>query len=519
MDKIRTVCGSCGAAYLVPAERLGHRIACPKCRETFLINHSPAPPQSRPPAHKGEVAIDPAARPRPSSNHRSDGGALPQLGRGQDQPTGSAPPNRQTLRPEQASGPAAAKPLVAASAVPQATDTSSWPTYTPPLAKPPSDPTPASRPLNDINPPLNDSPGGPNGARRSPGQAAAEQANGTVRPTGTGEEAAASGKEAGSNGKLQVWGEGLIINTRCPRCELIFPISKGLLDKSVNCPGCKRPFFAADNYGWLEDPNGGFWDRLMSDKRFWYALPAFIVTLLALNIFVPKIYDAYVLRSLKSALKETYEEPAYTVSITDSSKKRQSAHKTPDWKEPCSRVAFVHIVHHNSGMEFPRIMCRSAQGWTPDFTQAVADRVAYERLDNPYATETFDPGEMIAGAVNLNAANLRDSFVKSPEEQAAHEEKMIRLVCGPAISAMSKLGHDDEAQAMEIPIFSQLSADDDDEWDWDLEPDEYETFYYRGGVNSYIDKHGEEVIYKAHAVMYPQHTDELLARGLISQRP
>lgn len=317
--------------------------------------------------------------------------------------------------------------------------------------------------------------------------------------------------------KDEGWGKSLVINTRCPRCGFNFPVARTYIDKSVGCPECKKPFFVAENYGWLEDPNGTAFSRLISHPRFFYILGGFFVLLIVLNISIPILLNTWAEYSLKNAMMDVYSPDEYDIALTAIQKKDIFRHKTPDGTKLCSRSAVVTVNHLNSGMAFPRIMCQSGGDWTPDFAQTIADRVAYEGLDNPFAQKPFDIGDMISGVANMGAVNWKDTFAKSPEEILAYEAKMIAERSGPAISAMTKLGHDEAG---------------DKSWE-DVYYNGYEKDGYLGTSTSTIDDYDElpiffgffdqepdlDLVYKAHAVMYPDQVDELLNRGLISERP
>lgn len=306
---------------------------------------------------------------------------------------------------------------------------------------------------------------------------------------------AASGLAGSADNSLR-WSNSFIINTRCPRCDFDFPISKGLLDKSVNCPSCKIPFFAADNYGWLKDPKGGFWSHMMSGKLFPCAMAGFFILLIALYIAVPKISDRLAESSLEQTLAETYFAPDYEISIKKITKNLDASLRVPKADKICFRYAVVNIVHQPSGMEFPRAMCHANGNWTPDFYQTVADKVAYERLDNPLADPVFDLEEMTGLVLSFQDDNGLDAF---KAEMASLEVRMLETKAGPAIYNMSKLGHDEPS------------------YNWLLQQGSFSirtTPHY--SVDNFIQQQGQGAIYKAHAVMYPDQVDELAARGLFS---
>lgn len=496
MSTVKTSCDKCGAIYAVPADRVGSQSRCSKCQAIFTIKTGGSLPVQGVP----KAQVNAGGFPNPVSQPGPSAAAYAQ-----------AAPKQQSASPDK---------------------NQAWPSYTPPTGGPnnsrPLPPNPAQASAgpqthNYKTAPLNRNQSGPQGQARpstpAPGPAvAARQSPGGASPQasfGPAASAAAAGGMGGNADKFQKWSDGLIINTRCPRCNFSFPINKGLLDKSVNCPGCKKPFFAADNYGWVDDPKGGVWSRLMSDKRFLYALPIFFVLLIILNITVPRINDRLAASSLKSTLEKTYLPPDYEISIRKITKKPGSSLRIPDGSKTCSRYALTNIAHQSSGMEFARAMCHSSGNWTPDFYQTVADKVAYDRLDNPFASPMFDPGEMISGAVNLEAANRRDTF-KSEAEMAIHEARMLEADLGPAIYNLSRLGHDGASSARRQSDYEDDSSEDgwwNDEDSFSIKP----VSYY--SVERLIQRQGKGVIYKAHAVMYPDQVDELMARGLITERP
>ncbi len=276
--------------------------------------------------------------------------------------------------------------------------------------------------------------------------------------------------------------------TICPRCGHSFPVSSFLTGRSIPCPKCKQ-YFPVGHEGPLPEPEPTLFEKLMHDRRaIWgaVALGVILVGLFAWSF----IRDARREGRLMAALAETYQPPNYTVTrIKPPPGGRKIIQKTADGSRECAAVAFVHIAHQPTGMEFDRVLCEFGGRWAPTFRQRVADQVAAKSLAELDGEGTYsDFGDLVYQVYDKDATNLKELY-----DTAMPEETEVALQSGLAFEALT---HGREWSASS---YGQEDGDEEDE----------------GGDGFDFS----ERLYLAHAVMYPDEAEALYQAGKISKKP
>jgi|GEM_PF-4502413 hypothetical protein len=270
----------------------------------------------------------------------------------------------------------------------------------------------------------------------------------------------------------------------CPHCRLVYPISKSFIGQYMACPRCRRKFVISPHGHALVHQSP--YERFMEDKAAVKAVvvaSAVLVLIVLVSILVVSSRKSYLLGSLRGA----YPAPKYTLSQIKTPKV-DFVHKVYDGSRKCPAVAYVHVAHPKTGMEFDRMLCRVDGVWSPTYYQRLLDEAAVRYLEDLESGDyrSFDLNDMIDAMLGDGTARYGEAYNRAPDQEAILKKS--------SISAYDQLTHGNDRS---------YSGFFDDE-------DEDEDFEY----SSYQDRY-----YLAQAVVYPDQAYELFRKRLIKEMP
>lgn len=274
----------------------------------------------------------------------------------------------------------------------------------------------------------------------------------------------------------------------CPHCRLAYSVSKAFIGQYMACPRCRRKYIISPQ-GHAVDHQTPI-EHFLEDKTAVRAVAAasiVLVLIVLMAVFVGSSRKAQLLGTMRG----TYPVPKYEVSRIKAPKVHYT-HKVSDGSQKCPTVAFVHVAHLQTGLEFNRMLCRVDGVWGPTYYQRLLDEAARRYLDDmetgrQHYGSGFD--DMVSQMFSQEASNYGEMYNRIP--QVINEEEMLKKASIPALEMLTH-GND------WTDYFYSYDEDEDE----DFEYPSYRQPYYR-----------------AHAVIYPDQAYDLFHKGLISQMP
>ena len=273
------------------------------------------------------------------------------------------------------------------------------------------------------------------------------------------------------------------IKSRCPHCDFSMTLPRTFIGGQLGCPQCKNRFTVAEEASDVWEEEEPLWRRLLEDRRALYAAAATVGILLA-AILMTMLINHQARSRLMIKLTGIYHAPNYTLTrIKAPAEDSRIVHKNSAGSARCGEVAYIHVAHGPSGMEFDRVFCRFGSGWEPTYRQTLADGIALDQLKKMETNaDLFDPGEIPWQVFSPEAANLGTLC-----NTALTEEQEVALISGSA--------------------YDQLTHGND--WNW-YGSDEDDRYRSSDPLSRY---------YLAHAVMYPGQALALYESGKIAELP
>lgn len=290
------------------------------------------------------------------------------------------------------------------------------------------------------------------------------------------------------------WLADNMIEIVCPHCRLAYPISKSFTGQYMACPRCRQKFIISPQGHAMT--NQSPYERFLEDKaavRAVVAAAMALILVLLISLFVSSSRKSYLIGTLRAV----YTIPNYEINLT-SAPKVHFVHKVNDGSRKCPAVAYVHVAHPKTGMEFDRMLCRVDGVWSPTYYQRLLDEAALRALENlesgrrEYSSVAFD--EMVSRMFGQEASSYAEMYNRIPV--AVNEEVMLK---NASIPAYDQLTHGNDWSDFFNSAYSYDEEEGDDE---DFEYPDYRERYYL-----------------AHAVVYPEQANELLRKRLIKEMP
>lgn len=311
--------------------------------------------------------------------------------------------------------------------------------------------------------------------------------------TAAADSPADQGAKAATDRHLK-WLADNMIEIVCPHCRLAYPISKSFMGQYMACPRCRQKFIISAQGHAMANQNP--YERFLEDKAAVRAVAAaamVLVVLVLMSVILSSSRKSYLIGTMRAI----YTIPNYEVSLIRTPK-GHFVHKVNDGSRKCPAVAYVHVAHPKTGMEFDRMLCRVDGVWSPTYYQRLLDEAALRSLENmesgrrEYSSVAFD--EMVSRMFGQEASSYAEMYNRIPE--AVNEEVMLK---NASIPAFDQLTHGNDWSDFFNSAYSDSEEEEDDE---NFEYPDYHERYYL-----------------AHAVVYPDQANELLRKRLIKEMP
>lgn len=322
-------------------------------------------------------------------------------------------------------------------------------------------------------------------AQTHPGTTTAASQAAAASPAGQGAKAATD--------RHLKWLADNMIEIVCPHCRLVYPISKSFTGQYMACPRCRQKFIISPQGHAMTNQTP--FERFLEDKAAVKAVVA-AAMVLALIVMISVFFSSSRKSYLIGTLRAIYTVPNYEISLI-SAPKVHFVHKVNDGSRECPAVAYVHVAHPKTGMEFDRMLCRVDGVWSPTYYQRLLDEAALRALESMesgrweysnYSSDSFD--EMVSRMFGQEASSYAEMYNRIPA--AINEEPMLKNAS--------------------IPAYDQLTHGND----WS---DFFNSAYYDNEEEDFEYPDYRERYYLAHAVVYPDQANDLLRKGLIKEMP